>query len=707
MYRIKKVLITLFVVSSLIFINANASTVKIINSSNDYDIGENGDGVYLELILSSSKSTPTQVTLDFNQSNAILGEDFHVLDTQTWESIPSANQQISITIAPNTLSKKLFLQTIVDYTHEGDENILFAIKNTNNNLDFNRTFLRDIFITDDDNLVQHSVRLVNSSGDYNIREDGDAVFMAVVLPSAETTDTVVVLNFSQSIATPDLDFVIRDAQTWEQLEINNSKVSITIPAGETSSKFFIHTKSDDLFEGDEKVILKITDVSDGLSISPSSSAYVTINDNDEEIIEEGVYYVSLNGSDTLNTGSVNSPFKTISYASSKLKPGETLIVLPGHYDEHNIYLTQSGTETEPIVIKAQVKGSVFFKGTRPSGISLENNFGTGFILHDISNVIIDGFNFSDFDTGISINGDAQNNQTGYAKNITIKNTTFKNNASSGIESWKLDKLLVSNCRFISLEPVGGWEADVETVSAIQDYGIAIYHSIGSIVENSYFFGAHNQALSFKYGNHDCIARRNIFAGNLYTALYLGQGAPSEDKPLSTNLIAEYNIIRNASNYHLKNGITAWNVKNAIIRYNYIEGFGISKGGSIGGIQVFDDAKGKIEIYNNIMAFGKKEKNNQIIYSGGIFLDYNINPETKIKIHDNIIYDNFQELLGGFNDDSHTFINNIVGSCSDYYFDILEEPAFINGTPTAQALDEENTTNNFDMYYESLIRAFKL
>ena len=441
------------------------------------------------------------------------------------------------------------------------------------------------------------------------------------------------------------------------------------------------------------------------------------------------YYVDPDGNNSLNDGSKNCPFKTIKHGASLLKPNNKLIIRPGSYREKNIKTPNSGTQSHPITIMAETANSVFVSGDRPTGIIKHNiNHGNGFQIKNVTNIIIDGIHFRNFDVGIKISG----RSFGLSKNITVKNSTFLNNSAAGIQNWKSDNLHVFNCRFLSLIPVGGW-ADQNNPNAIQDYGVSIYHSIGAIIEQSYFYGAHNQALSFKYGCHDGIARKNIFAGNLYTAIYFGQGEKSDKRPTSTNLLAEYNIIRSSKNYRLKNPITIRNAKDSTIRYNYIDRHGLAHNRT--GITVFNEAHGLIKIHNNIIAFSANKTYLDFISSTGVYLHGvspnnsestlfnevlglikiddnnletpNLPKKTQIKIYNNTFYDLYYEFYENFSN-SYSFNDNIVWNCENYWFTKPSiKPNFINGDPIAPPVDSKPTHHNFDSYYKQLTNPFKL
>jgi hypothetical protein len=61
------------------------------------------------------------------------------------------------------------------------------------------------------------------------------------------------------------------------------------------------------------------------------------------------YYVSTTGSDS-NAGTLESPFKTFTRAVSSLAPGDTLIILPGVYNQI-LKISQSGKPGAPIIIQ--------------------------------------------------------------------------------------------------------------------------------------------------------------------------------------------------------------------------------------------------------------------------------------------------------------------------------------------------------------------
>ncbi len=428
------------------------------------------------------------------------------------------------------------------------------------------------------------------------------------------------------------------------------------------------------------------------------------------------YYVSLQGNDA-NNGKINSPFRTIKKGTSVLTAGDTLIIKPGNYGyEYAIEINKNGTKELPLVIMAEKKGAVTLNGPRKEGEvdgpdSLEDGTnGSAIIIGNVSYVVIDGLHITNYLIGIDVGiwNDGLLKETvikNKPHNVTIKNCTFEQNGKDGIQVFRVDSVLITNCTFIS-DFVMEKEDGESYPNAVQDYGCNFYSSTGSIVEDCYFFGAANQALSFKEGDKDCIARRNIFEGALYTAIYFGQNKivdnNEENKnPSCKNLLAEYNIVRGAKGFRVKSPIRADNVINAIIRNNYFEGF--DKTGLTSGINIFDEAKGKIEIYNNIVAFSvDKEK------SAGIGIADNLAIATKLNIHNNTFYHLAKDISGNLRSDD-IYEKNIIYKCKNSLHkdkrNFYGNPNFFNGEPKQLPISTFSVKPEFNLLYKKLTKQF--
>lgn len=83
------------------------------------------------------------------------------------------------------------------------------------------------------------------------------------------------------------------------------------------------------------------------------------------------YYVSTTGSDSNSGMPAQQAWATFSHAVSRLSPGDELIILDGTYNQ-SLYVSRSGTSSNPISIRAMNDGKVFVDGrssVRPCTIS--------------------------------------------------------------------------------------------------------------------------------------------------------------------------------------------------------------------------------------------------------------------------------------------------------------------------------------------------
>ncbi len=90
------------------------------------------------------------------------------------------------------------------------------------------------------------------------------------------------------------------------------------------------------------------------------AAAVTVNPGEsiQAAIGGNTYYVSLSGSDANDGFTEATAWRTITYAATKARAGDTVIIKSGNYGSEKVVMTNSGTSTSPILIKAEVPGEV-------------------------------------------------------------------------------------------------------------------------------------------------------------------------------------------------------------------------------------------------------------------------------------------------------------------------------------------------------------
>ncbi len=286
------------------------------------------------------------------------------------------------------------------------------------------------------------------------------------------------------------------------------------------------------------------------------------------------YYVSLDGDNLWDGLTPETAFRTIAHGVSVLYAGDTLILMSGNYGAEEIFLNRSGTEGDPITIKADVPGEAVMTG---------NGSGRAISTYGESYLVFEGIKITNYSSGIHLR---RSHHTIIRKCIFLSNNANGISCSDGSPHdcpFSHHHLFTEN-QF--LDPYNK-----------QDYGLCLYFSSNVEVLNNYFWGQHHQACSFKEIMVDCRVAGNVFDGFLYSAIYLGQnddiavGYPAR----SSNLIAENNVFRPAEGYRAKRAICIANVSNAIVRNNFID----SNYGDHTSLQIAANSTGS-KVYGNVI-----------------------------------------------------------------------------------------------------------
>lgn len=106
------------------------------------------------------------------------------------------------------------------------------------------------------------------------------------------------------------------------------------------------------------------------------------------------YYVSPAGND-FGPGTASQPFRSMSHACAVVRPGDTVVVGDGVYEEAPLLLT-SGTSTAPIVLRAQNRWRARIVANKPIGYTLSIN------ASYVTAIGFDVVNISDAGGGISV-----------------------------------------------------------------------------------------------------------------------------------------------------------------------------------------------------------------------------------------------------------------------------------------------------------------
>lgn len=304
----------------------------------------------------------------------------------------------------------------------------------------------------------------------------------------------------------------------------------------------------------------------------------------------GIYYVHPDGND-LNSGTENTPqgaWKTIQKAADTIRPGDTVEVQSGTYNE-SVLISISGESTQPITYRANREVIIDGQNTRAYCLK----------LHGVNFIKIEGFILrNSTQSGILLE------QSNYN---TITNNISHNNLSQGI---KLDKFSTYNtiANNTLYNNTGG-----SGVLGNRNCGIYLYNSSNNntITNNTAY--SNGTGIWLEGSSSNCIITNNKTYSNGWGGLLLAGG--TNNNTVSYNLSysnsgfglevcysANNNLIKNNTFYlNQRNGIQLNNsATNNTIKNNIITDNGLSSS-SYYGIYIESGSSATIsynDIFNN-------------------------------------------------------------------------------------------------------------
>lgn len=381
------------------------------------------------------------------------------------------------------------------------------------------------------------------------------------------------------------------------------------------------------------------------------------------------YYVSPVGNDR-NTGSLYSPWISISYGASQLMPGDTLIVAKGRYKQQEI-ISKSGENGKYITILGEEGAYIEGPAT---------NRGLGMLtLKDANYVIIDGLTVKNAKThGIMV--------FGFCKHIEIKNCRTEHTDGCGIlvqgtaaHSWD-QKYYVSNIIIDNNEihwPQEGsfngnllWHEDITLMYGVEKFEIKNNY-INAYDTVNYNGGpiAIDVKDGVRYGSIHHNKIENIPSTGIYVDAW--------DSHVH-NIDIFQNYILNVTAYGIQIGAERGGTIDSVKVYNNVISkvgwCGIISGDYTGGDEPLPQPKTHIDIFNNT------------IYETGLKgWGFGIRTQSSFKqgkIFNNIIFNTNADGLSVNANDNNVVNNNCIyriggdkGELGENY--ILKNPQFVN------------------------------
>jgi nitrous oxidase accessory protein NosD len=320
------------------------------------------------------------------------------------------------------------------------------------------------------------------------------------------------------------------------------------------------------------------------------------------------YYVATNGNNN-NQGSESQPWATISYAESRVKPGDTVYVRGGRYTEQ-VWIDVSGTASAPITFKNYGMEIPILDGgsSYPWNAGIPTNE-SGLMEIRASYIVIEGFEVRNSrEHGINIDGRFL--AGGKVYGVVVRKNHVHTCYGSGVFFMGTDGALaenneVHNCannnfvRFTSRNPGGYWAC-----------GMGNNSSIRTTFRRNRVYGNHGEGLMLDKRNADCLVEYNEIYGNRALELYLNCGR---------NATARYNLLYGSDDY-LSNNIVIASEQEYCFPEGYNGGhkiYGNLAANGRSGFEVWhwrptDPAFQNVKVYNNTFAVQANPYGNALI-----------------------------------------------------------------------------------------------
>lgn len=154
------------------------------------------------------------------------------------------------------------------------------------------------------------------------------------------------------------------------------------------------------------------------------------------------YYVTTGGNNSNSGTTEGSAWRTITYAATKVNPGDIVNIKAGNYGHEHVVINRSGTSGSYITFKGY-GGEVKIDG--------QDKTGEGILISGASYVKIEGITATRYLYGIKLNNDAHH--------CTIKRCKAYDNEDSNIAFWHANNCQVDSCQLYNTVTADAGYAD--------------------------------------------------------------------------------------------------------------------------------------------------------------------------------------------------------------------------------------------------------
>jgi PA14 domain/Right handed beta helix region len=268
---------------------------------------------------------------------------------------------------------------------------------------------------------------------------------------------------------------------------------------------------------------------------------------------------------------VNGPLFTISAAAAVAKPGDTVLIDPGTYDEQ-VFLTTSGTAAAPITFEAAVPGSVIIDAAGFAQ-AISSNFGNTQYIN-LDNLTVQGCDNPDPSqqaaittgngwnlTDVTVIGAQGTGIEVYGNDVTLLRVTANDCGMAGLSGGGCTNVLVEDCTTIGNNTLGNdpdndggagkWTmTDHVTINGLISHdntgpGLWFdYNNTNVVIENSTIYN--NHGLLHTYSGSGIRCELDLGPVLIQNNTFYGNTGPSVQVESCRNFIIENNSFTGSS-----------------------------------------------------------------------------------------------------------------------------------------------------------------
>lgn len=212
-----------------------------------YQIGENGGSVTLMLGRSGNLKGACSVDFSTGSGTATAGQDYQ-------------SQSGTLNFGPGEIEKSLTVNILDDTTGEGNESFLLILTNAVG-VEVTEPSTAAVLIVDNESAVAFGAPT------YQVLEDGGAA-------------VVTVIRSGSTVNAASVDYYASDGSAAAGADYDGQSGTLNFAVGETNKSIVVSILNDAAIEGNETVLLILSNPSNGVAIGSQGSATLTITDDD-------------------------------------------------------------------------------------------------------------------------------------------------------------------------------------------------------------------------------------------------------------------------------------------------------------------------------------------------------------------------------------------------------------------------------------------